>query len=302
MRVPREAGSKRENGSMTYRILTVTPIAGALGAEIAGVDLSAPMDDETFDEIKRAYHENLVIFFRDQTLTPPQHLSFARRFGEIHVHPFAAGLDDYPLVLPVVKEAEDATTNFGGIWHSDLASQERPPLGAILYAHQVPDAGGDTLFANMYAAYDALSDGLKTMLDGLVALNRGTRSFGTKDSREARRQAKGSKSMRVQVSDDADKVVEHPVVRTHPETGRKALFVSEIATVGFKGWTEAESKPLLEYLYAHAVRPEFTCRFRWRNNSVAMWDNRCAQHYALNDYHGARRVMHRVAIQGDRPV
>ena len=287
---------------MTYRILNVTPIAGALGAEVSGVDLSAPMDDETFGEIRRAYHENLVIFFRDQTLTPPTHLAFARRFGEIHTHPFATGLDDYPQVLPVVKEAEDATTNFGGIWHSDLAFQERPPLGAILYAREVPDSGGDTLFANMYRAYDALSDGLKETLDGLVAVHSGARSFGAKDSRESRRQARGSRSMRVRVSDEAAAMVAHPVVRTHPETGRKALYVSAISTRRFKDWSEAESKPLLEYLYAHAVRPEFTCRFRWRAKSVAFWDNRCAQHYALNDYHGQRRDMHRVAIQGDRPA
>jgi taurine dioxygenase len=287
---------------MPYRILEVVPVAGALGAEIGGVDLSAPMDDETFCEIKRAYHENLVIFFRDQNLTPRRHLAFARRFGEIHTHPFASGLDGYPQILPVVKESGDATTNFGGIWHSDLAFQDRPPLGAVLYAHEVPAIGGDTLFANMYRAYDALSDGLKKTLDGLVALHSGARSFGAKDSRELRRQAKGSRSMKVQVSDEAATEVAHPAVRTHPETGRKALYVSAISTRRFKGWSEAESKPLLDYLCAHAVRPEFTCRFRWRAKSLAFWDNRCTQHYALNDYHGHRRVMHRVAIQGDRPA
>ncbi len=287
---------------MTYRILDVAPAAGALGAEVGGVDLSAPMDDETFAEISRAYHENLVFFFRDQNITPRQQLAFAGRFGEIHTHPYASGLDGYPQVLPVVKEADDATTNFGGIWHSDLAFQERPPLGAILYARDVPGFGGDTLFANMYAAYDALSDGLKQMLDGMVAVHSGQRSFGARDSRESRRQAKGSRSMPVRVSDEAVAEVEHPAIRTHPETGRRALYVSAISTRRFKGWNEAESKPLLDYLHAHAVRPEFTCRFRWRKNSFAFWDNRCALHYALNDYHGQRREMHRVAILGDRPA
>ncbi len=285
---------------MQFKKIDVRPIAGALGAEVQGVDLSSPLDDETFAEVKRAFHENLVIFFRDQQITPQQHVAFAGRFGELDIHPFAKGLDDLPEVLPVIKEAEDHAGNFGGTWHSDVTFYEKPALGSVLYALETPAYGGDTMFANMYMAYDTLSDGLKELLEGLTALHNASRSYGV-DSRTTRRKAKGSKSMEIKFGLDAEAMVEHPVVRTHPETGRKGLFVNHVFTQRFKGWTQEESQPLLDYLYAHAVRPEFTCRFRWRNGSIAFWDNRCVQHYALNDYHGQRREMHRVTICGDRP-
>ena len=284
---------------MSYARIEVKPIAGALGAEIHGVDL-ATLDDETFAEIRDAFHAHSVVFFRDQQMTPEQHLAFARRFGALDVHPFAKGLDDHPEVLPVIKEASDQAGNFGGTWHSDVTFYERPALGSVLYALEAPDHGGDTMFANMYLAYEALSDGMKRMLEGLTALHNASRSYGA-ESRTTRRQAAGSKSMEIRIGADAEEMVEHPVVRTHPETGRKALFVNHVFTHRFKGWTTEESEPLLKFLYTHAVRPEFTCRFRWRDRSVAFWDNRCVQHYALNDYHGQRREMHRVTIQGERP-
>jgi taurine dioxygenase len=285
---------------MPFKKIEVRPIAGALGAELHGVDLSSPLDDETFDEVKRAFHENLVIFFRDQQITPQQHVEFAKRFGKLDVHPFAKGLDDLPEVLPVIKEADDHAGNFGGTWHSDVTFYEAPALGSILYALETPAYGGDTMFANMYMAYDALSDGLKERLEGLTALHSASRAYGA-ESRTSRRKAKGSQSMQINFGDEAEALVEHPVVRTHPDTGRKGLFVNHVFTQRFKGWTQEESQPLLDYLYAHAVRPEFTCRFQWRDGSIAFWDNRCVQHYALNDYHGQRREMHRVTICGDRP-
>lgn len=286
---------------MSFKKIEVRPIAGALGAEVHGVDLSSRLDDETFAEVTRAFHENLVIFFRDQRITPQQHVDFAGRFGKLDIHPFAKGLDDLPAVLPVIKEADDhASNNFGGTWHADVTFYEKPALGSILYALETPAYGGDTMFANMYMAYEALSDGLKELLEGLTALHNASRSYGA-DSRTTRRKQEGSRSMEITFGDDAEAMVEHPVVCTHPDTGRKGLFVNHVFTQRFKGWTQEESQPLLDYLYAHAVRPEFTCRFQWRDGSIAFWDNRCVQHYALNDYHGQRREMHRVTICGERP-
>ncbi|MDH3702855.1 MAG: TauD/TfdA family dioxygenase [Alphaproteobacteria bacterium] len=285
--------------------IEVQKISGALGAEIHGIDLGGPLSNTEFDAVHQAFLDHQVIFFRDQKITPEQHLSFGRRFGDLDIHPYAAGLDEFPEVLPVIKEAGDTTdVNFGGTWHSDVTFYEKPALGSILYALDVPTHGGDTQFSNQYLAYEALSDGLKATLDGLTAMHNAANAYGRNGRTDKRFDTTKQKSMTVRVGDDdeADAEVEHPVVRTHPETGRKSLFVNHVFTRRFKGWTEEESQPLLKFLYAHAVRPEFTCRFRWRKGSIAFWDNRCVQHYALNDYHGQRREMHRVTVVGDRPV
>jgi taurine dioxygenase len=283
---------------MAYNTIAVERIAGALGAEVSGVDLSRPLADAVIAEIRRALIGNCVIFFRDQHLTPEQHLAFGRRFGELQVHDFVEGMDDREEVLEVRKE-EYETRNFGGSWHTDVSYLERPALGSVLYAREVPEHGGDTMFANQYLAYEALSDGMKTMLGGMTAIHSAGRIYGT-----AAKRAKEAlpSSMSFHFSEAAHAEVEHPVIRTHIETGRKTLYVNGNFTVRFKGMTEEESAPLLQYLYRHAVRPEFTCRFRWRENSIAFWDNRAVQHYAVNDYHGQRRVMHRVTIHGERPV
>jgi taurine dioxygenase len=286
---------------MTYTRIEVRPIAGALGAEIGCVDLSQPLDNETFAEIHRAFLENLVIFFRDQHLTPAQQMVFAKRFGELDVHPFAKGMDDHPEVLAIVKEADDTAGNFGGTWHSDVTFYEKPALGSILYAREAPAYGGDTLFANMYLAYDSLSDGLKRLLGELTAVHNASKAYGLGESRTVKRHGAGSRSMEVRAGADAEDETEHPVIRTHPETGRRGLFVNHVFTQRFKGWTKEESAPLLNFLYRHAVRPEFTCRFRWETNAIAFWDNRCVQHHAINDYHGQRREVHRVTVCGDRP-
>lgn len=287
---------------MAYHKIEVRPIAGALGAEIYGVDLAETLDTETVSEVRQALHEYLVIFFRDQVMTSEQHIAFSRRFGEIETHRYAKGLPDHSEILPVVKEAVDQAANFGGIWHSDVSFHEAPPMGQILYALEVPEAGGDTIFVNMYRAYDALSKGMKEMLDGLKAIHTGVRSYGATDSEVTRRQNQFSRSMDVQVKEDAAVEIAHPIIRTHPETHRKSLFASTISIQRFEGMTHEESRSLLDFLSAHAQRPEFTCRFRWRPNSVAFWDNRCTQHYALNDYHGQRREMRRVTIAGERPA
>jgi alpha-ketoglutarate-dependent taurine dioxygenase len=281
---------------MSHRKFNVGRIAGALGAEVAGVDLREPLDDAAIAEIRRALLDHQVIFFRDQHLTPEQHLAFGRRFGSLNVHEFVGGMADYPEIIEVRKEPDDRGGNFGGAWHSDVTYLEEPALGSILYAREVPDFGGDTLFANMYMAYDSLSDGMKRMLDGLTAVHSARRPYASQSD-----WFPTQRSMEIRRNHSAQAEVEHPVVRTHPETGRKALFVNSTFTIRFGGMTEDESAPLLDYLYRHLVRPEFTCRFRWSANAVAFWDNRCVQHYAVNDYHGRRRVMHRVTVNGDRP-
>jgi taurine dioxygenase len=280
------------NLSARSNSLEIRPLAGAIGAEIFGVDLRE-LDDNRVAAIRDVWLRHLVIFFRDQTLTPAQLLAFARRIGEPVEYPFLKGLDGFPEVTPVVK-LEHERVNFGGIWHSDTAYLERPPMASMLLAREVPPLGGDTLFANMYLAYETLSPGLRRMLDGLVGVNSSAKADVTK-TREDR--------MKDGARGDAKREYEalHPVVRTHPETGRKALYVNRGHTLRFKGMSEEESAPLLDYLFAHQVRPEFTCRFRWSAGSLALWDNRCAQHYPLNDYHGYRRVMERVTLAGDKP-
>lgn len=287
---------------MAYQNIEVRPISGALGAEISQVNLGDALTPDCFQEVKEALLEHLVIFFRDQTMTPERHLAFGRLFGEIETHAYAKGLPSQPEVLPFIKEAEDRAANFGGIWHSDVSFHEAPPMGQILYALDVPEWGGNTIFVNMYHAYDALSDGMKELLADLKAVHTGERSYGASNSQVTLRQEQFSRSMDVQVKEDAAAEVSHPLVRTHPETGRKSLFVSSISMQRFDGMTHEESRPLLDFLNAHARRPEFTCRFRWQRHSVAFWDNRCTQHYALNDYHGHRREMHRVTVAGERPI
>ena len=273
--------------------LRVEPVAGALGAEISGVDLSRDLSDATVAEIRRIWLEHLVVFFRDQDLPPARFLAFARRFGQPIEYPFVKGLDDFPEIIPVLK-LEQEKINFGGIWHSDTTYLDVPPMASMLVAREVPPAGGDTEFANMYLAYETLSDGLKRVLDGLVAVNS---SAAADVSRTREDRLKDS----ARVDAKKEYVAAHPVVRVHPETGRRALYVNVAHTVRFEGMTEEESRPLLQYLFQHQVRPELTCRFRWRSRSLAMWDNRCAQHNAINDYQGHRRLMHRITLAGDRP-
>jgi taurine dioxygenase len=275
-----------------FRHIEVRPIAGALGAEVRGVDASRPIAAEVLAELRDAWLDHVVIFLRDQRLTPQALLDFARTFGEPMGYPQLRGLAECPLVTPVVK-LEHERMNFGGIWHSDTSYLERPPMASMLYAIEIPPYGGDTLFANQYLAYETLSDGLKATLDRLTGINSSLKADASRTREDALRAA-GEKT----------KVLtgEHPVVRTHPETGRKALYVNVGHTTHFRGWTEEESTPLLSYLFAHQVKPELTCRFQWTPGALAFWDNRCAQHNPVNDYHGFKRVMHRVTLAGDRPV
>jgi len=279
--------------AVAYRTITVAPIAGALGAEIGGVDLATDLADETVAEIRRAWLEHLVVFFRDQDVSLDAFHAFARRIGEPVEYPFVKGMDDYPEIITVSKLPHE-TVNFGGIWHSDTVYLERPPMATLLVAREVPPFGGDTLFANMYAAYDALSPGMQRMLAPLRAVHSSALADVSK-TREDRIRDAGNGEAREYLS-------EHPVVRTHPETGRRALYVNVAHTSRFAGFTDDESRPLLQFLFAHSVRPEFTCRFRWGVGSIALWDNRCAMHNPINDYHGYTRTMHRITLAGDLPA
>ena len=273
--------------------LNIQRIAGAIGAEISGIDLRQPIDDALMARIRAVWLEHLVIFFRDQTLSSAEFLAFARRLGEVIEYPFVKGLPDFPEVIPVVK-LEHERVNFGGLWHSDTTYLDTPPMASMLIAREVPPFGGDTLFANMYAAFEALSPGMQSMLQSLQGVNSSAKADASR-TREDR--------IKTDARPEAHReyTAEHPVVRTHPETGRKALYVNVGHTLRFKDMTAEESAPLLEYLFQHLVRPEFTCRFVWRPGSIALWDNRCAQHNPINDYHGYRRIMHRVTLAGDRP-
>ena len=275
----------------SYRRIEVRPLAGALGAEILGVNIARPLAGEVIAEMRQALLDHLVIFLRNQRLTPPEQLAFAQRFGEPMQYPQLKGLADCPLITPVIK-LEHERANFGGVWHSDTTYLERPPMASMLYALEIPPCGGDTLFANQYLAYDALSGRLQQALAGLVGVNTSTKAEVSR-TREDRLRDAGAELKALAAA--------HPVVRTHPETGRKALYVNVAHTTQFKDFTGEESAPLLEYLFRHQVRPEFTCRFRWEPGSLAFWDNRCTQHNPVNDYHGFRRVMHRVTLAGDTP-
>jgi taurine dioxygenase len=277
---------------MTNAPIAVRPVSTAVGAEILGLDLADALPAATIEAIQRALFQHGVVFFRDQKLTPEQHLAFARRFGEINVNRFFKVVDGYPMIAEVRKEPEQ-TGNIGGGWHTDHSYDQAPAMGSILYAREVPETGGDTLFASMYAAYEALSDGLKETLEGLQALHSSRHVFGA-EAYAGRGDLKGRYLNPEAATQDAV----HPVVVRHPGSGRKALYVNAAFTVRIVGWTDEESRPLLQYLYHHASRPEFSYRFQWREGSIAFWDNRCTWHYALNDYHGHRRLMHRITVEG----
>ncbi len=275
--------------------IEVRPLTPQIGAEVFGVDITKPMGNADFDAVQQAFLDHLIIVFRDQPLNDDQLMTLGRQFGPLLVHPFLQNDGPNPEVIHIKREPADQAI-VGAEWHSDTTSIEAPPLAGVLHCIETPRAGGDTLFASQYRAYEALSDGMKEMLDGMVAVHNDTRVAGPQSG------VNGSRANRVR--EDADWTpgsAEHPVIRTHPETGKKALFVNISYTRYFKGMTEEESAPLLNYLFRHAVRPEFTCRVGWRPGSTVIWDNRCVKHLAINDCGPHRREMHRVQVAGDRP-
>lgn len=279
---------------MTYQHIQVSPLTPAIGAVISGVDIAQELPAAVIAEIRAAWLEHLVVFFRGQRLTPDRLVAFSKRFGEIGYYPFVAGMAEHPEVVEVLKK-EDERINFGGLWHTDTSYLERPPMGSVLYAVQVPPYGGDTLWNNMYLAYDALSPTLQQVLAPL----RGVNSAEKPDAAVTRthRIAESPKDAEAIVTTAA-----HPIVRTHPETGRRALYCAAAHTMRIDGMTVEESRALLDYLYRVQQREEFGCRWHWQAGDVAFWDNRAAQHNALNDYHGHRRLMHRVTLEGEVPA
>jgi taurine dioxygenase len=280
--IPEDQAEAKRATSLFLRKLT--PL---IGAELEGIDLTRPLDDDQFRYIHRALLEHLVIFFRDQNLTPDQHKAFGLRFGQLHIHPAPLGvLDGHPEMV-IVKTDQDSKRIAGEQWHSDVSCDEETPMASVLHLSEVPPVGGDTLFASMYAAYDALSESMRRFLSTLSAIHDGARNYQGRTAAKER--------------SDAFPRAEHPVVRTHPETGRKALFVNRMFTTRIAQLNEGESDAVLQMLFRHIESPEFQCRFRWQRNSVAFWDNRCTQHLALWDYQPHRRYGHRVTIAGDRP-
>ena len=267
--------------------ISIEPLSPVIGAEISGIDLSAPLQPGAFETLHDALMTHLVLFFGDQELTFEQHKTFGRRFGDLHIHPAAPKDGDHPEILVVHG---DASVKFvaGEVWHSDVSCDKEPPMGSILRIEQVPTSGGDTLFASVYAAYEALSDRMQRLLGDLTAVHDGQQyyvgRYGAGDLR-----------------DETYPSAEHPAVRTHPVTGRQGLYVNQGFTTGFKELKRAESDALLAFVLTHCAAPDFQCRFRWRPNSIAFWDNRCTQHLAIWDYYPQTRHGYRVTIKGDRP-
>ena len=275
--------------------INIKQISGNVGVEIHGVDLSKEVPDSLFNEIRDAFIENGLIFFRDQNLTPEEHIRFAKQWGKININRFFAKVDGYEQIAEVRKEP-DQKGNIGGEWHTDHSYDQIPALGSILLAKEIPSNGGDTLFASMYKAYEGLSNGMKVTLESLNAIHSSRHIFG-----EGSDYSKSSKG-RIGNPQLAIQDAIHPVIITHPESKKKALYVNRAFTLRFEGWTDEEYKPLLNYLYDHAANEENTTRFQWSPGSIAFWDNRATWHNALNDYHGERRLMHRITIEGSALV
>ena len=274
--------------------LEVRPLSRAVGAEVLGINLLDPVSDAQIAEIRKIWLQHSVVFFREQPLEPGAFQAFAQRFGEIIEYPFVKGLPDFPLIVPVLKLPHEKH-NFGGVWHTDTTYLQEPPMATMLIARELPPVGGDTLFASNYAAFEGLSPALQDTLRTLKGVNSSAKAAVT-HSREDRLADSATDKGRSELNS------EHPVVRTHPETGREALYVNPGHTIRFAGWTEEESAPLLNYLFEQQVKPEYTCRFVWRPGSIAFWDNRCALHNPINDYHGYKRLLHRITLKGDKPA
>ncbi len=274
--------------------MNIQPLSPSLGSIIYGLKLSEPLTGDLIAELRAVWLDRQVIVLRDQSLSSDQYLAFAKQLGMPDIYPFLKGLEDFPEITPILKK-ETEKVNFGGVWHSDTTYQPRPPMATILYALELPPVGGDTLFANQVQAYEALSDGLKEVLSTLKVVCRPDKAtaMATRENRIAERGRDTSKDNLIGI---------HPVIRTHPETGKKALYINQAHSCHFQGWSMEESEGLLNFLYAHQIKEEFQCRHVWQKGDVAIWDNRCTLHYPVNDYHGYRRLLHRITLKGDKPV
>ncbi len=277
--------------------MQVTPIAGALGADITDIDVSAPLSEDAFRDLKAALDRYGVVALRDQTLTPAEQLAFARRFGEVHFHPHVQGLPEQPEVMEILKREEDRS-NFGAGWHTDQMFTAAPANYTCLYGLEIPSFGGDTLFACMRNGFRTLSPGMQKLAAGLASRNLSVAAQMARRNGSAQATFAG---MRAKDAPADEEMAEHPVVRMHPDTGEPVLYVG-IHTLGLAGFTDAEAKPLIDFWLEHLTRPENTCRLRWAKGTLAIWDNRLVLHNAINDYHGQRRRMHRVTVAGEPTV
>ncbi len=293
-----------------YRHIKVRPVAGEIGAEIDGVDLSRPLSDAVFAELHRGFLTHLVLQFHDQVLDADSFAAFGSRFAPLARSKYLKAVEGNPLVHRLTREADvpGSARNVGDRWHGDLSPFERPTAGFGLYCLEAPDYGGDTMFSNLYTAYEALSDGMKTLCEDLIVIHSSSGVFGTGgqggDGAQKRMIHKGMEKgydIAEDIFANLNREMEHPLIRIHPETGRKVLYITGEYCIRLKDMTEAESRPLLDFFNRHVTRPEFTCRFRWRKGSVLLMDNRCTQHYAVNDYEGFRRDMLRIELDGERP-
>jgi taurine dioxygenase len=276
-----------------YNNIKIKKVSNAIGVIIEGIQLDENLDENTISEIYDIFLKHQVIFFRKQNFKPESLISFAKKIGTPIIYPFVKGLDSFPEITPILKKETDVN-NFGGIWHSDTTYQDEPPKGTMLYALEVPEFGGDTEFSNQYLAYDTLSDEMKIFLEKKKALNISAKSKVTKTRSDVLKHSSlGMKNNKLEAV--------HPVVRTHPETKKRTLYINEAHTTHFIGMSEEESMPILKYLFKHQVNSKFTCRYKWKRGSVAIWDNRCTLHNPINDYQGSRRLMHRITFQGDKP-
>jgi taurine dioxygenase len=276
----------------------IKPLAANCGATIHGIDLNLATDED-LDKVRQAVYHYGVVTLPQQELEPASQIRLAERFGTPEPHKIAKGLDDFPLITRVHKAAGDAAT-FGVGWHTDNSFQEQPTSISILSARTLPPVGGDTLYANQYLAYEDLSVGMKRMLDGLVGVHSAKYAFTVPTAQE--RYGNDDATISYEMNDIVFAEVEHPVVRTHPGTGVKALYVNPMFTIRFKDMTEAESKPLLNFLFEQCTRPELQCRVQWSARAVTLWDNRCVQHYAMDDYRQYERILDRITVQGEKPV
>jgi len=284
---------------MSQQRLKVERIAGACGAEVTGIDVTRPLEAHTVAAVRAAMLEHQVLTFPGQPIDDADLERFTGYFGAFGIEPFVEGEETHPHVIAVIKEADETrTANFGGNWHSDWSFQERPPSFTLLHARELPPFGGDTMFANQYLAWESLSAGLRQVLGSLRAVHSARRPYGPQGTYADRNKAR---SMKIQAGEAALAEMVHPVARVHGETGRTALYVNRVYTIRFADMSDRESAPLLDYLYEQSVRPEFTCRIRWAPHTLTMWDNRAVQHFAVNDYDGFRRELHRTTNAGERP-
>jgi taurine dioxygenase len=273
-------------------MLDIRPLAGALGAEIHGLDLTAPLTDADYATIRQLLVEHEVIFFRDQPVSPAQHKALAESFGPLQRHPAYATVEGYDEIT-ILESTPEKPTKIEA-WHSDMTFREHPPMVTVLRSEIIPEKGGDTLWSSMTAAYEGLSQPLRKMLDGLTAVHDFSHGF-----RESLAEPGGRERLAGAVADNPP--VRHPVIRTHPESGRKVIFVNSLFTTHIEGLPPAESRAILAFLYEHVTTPEYTCRFKWQPDSIAIWDNRSTQHKPVNDYFPAHRRLQRSTVDGDRP-